>query len=231
MEENKAGNDISAVNQKKGGGCLRLLGFAALAVVVIALIIAGWVKYNVYASPYTPTELSVKEQKVLKSKLALLSDSPLPHIPKAKSESPAPLTPEAYSEVGARREIRLTEKELNGLIGEDPEMARRVAIDLSDSLVSVKLVISVDKEVIIFGGKTLRLNLGVILDYKNNKPVVAIKGISIGGIPLPNAWLGYLKGKDLVDEFGTEEGFWKLFSEGIKDVKVRDGHILISLNE
>jgi hypothetical protein len=231
MEENKAGNDISAEDNKKGGGCLRLLGIAALAAVVIAFIIAGWVKYNVYASPYKPTELSVKEQKVLNTKLAVLRDSPLPHAPDKKHKSSGPLTPEAYSEVGAIREIKLTEKELNGLIGEDPEMARSVAIDLSDNLVSVKLVIPVDKDVIIFGGKTLRLNLGVILDYKNRKPVVAIKGVSIGGIPMPNAWLGYLKEKDLVEEFGTEEGFWKLFSEGIKDIKVREGHILISLNE
>ncbi len=58
-----------------------------------------------------------------------------------------------------------------------------------------------------------------------------IKGISLGGIPLPNAWIGYTKGKNLVEEFGTETGFWKLFAEGVKDIKVKEGQLRIRLQE
>jgi len=57
------------------------------------------------------------------------------------------------------------------------------------------------------------------------------RGVSLGGIPLPNAWLGNLKHKNLVDEFGTEGGFWKLFAEGIEDINVKEGHIRIKLKE
>ena len=70
-----------------------------------------------------------------------------------------------------------------------------------------------------------------MLGYENGRPVVALKGVSLGGIPIPNAWLGNLKNRNLVKEFGSEGGFWKLFSDGVADLKVREGHILIKLKE
>lgn len=182
----------------------------------------------------TLTVLTAKERKVLDSKLVKLEESAKKDlvVPKKKRhERGAPLEPEVYSEEGAKREISLTEKELNALIANNPEVAQCVAINLSDSLISVKLVIPIDEEIPVLGGKTLRLNLGLILSYENERPVVALKGVSIGGIPLPNAWLGNLKNRNLVKEFGDEGGFWKLFSDGVADLKVKKGHILIKLKE
>jgi len=215
-------------------GLLQVMGIVALVIIVTALLTAWWVKYYIYASKFTPTVLTVKEQKVLDSKLAKLevTTNKAPIVPKKKrSDKGSSLEPEAYSEEGAKREVSLTEKELNALVANNPEVAQRVAIDLSDNLVSVKLVVPMDEEIPVLGGKTLRLNLGVILGYENERPVVALKGVSLGGIPLPNAWLGNLKNKNLVKEFGAEGGFWKLFSDGVADLKVQEGHILIKLKE
>jgi hypothetical protein len=65
-----------------------------------------------------------------------------PVVPKQKrQEKQAPLEPEPYSEEGAKREISLTEKELNALISNNSEVAQRVAIDLSENLISVKLIV------------------------------------------------------------------------------------------
>jgi len=150
---------------------------------------------------------------------------------KKRVDKGAALEPEAYSEEGAKREISLTEKELNALIAKDPEVAQCVAIDLSDNLISIKMIVPIDKEVPVLGGKTLRLNLGVMIAFEKERPVVALKGVSLGGIPVPNAWLGNLKNKNLVKEFGDETGFWKLFSDGVADLKVKDGHIQIKLKE
>ena len=93
------------------------------------------------------------------------------------------------------------------------------------------MIVPIDEEIPALGGKTLRLNLGVILSYQHGRPVVVLKGVSLGGIPVPNAWLGNLKNKNLVKEFGAEDGFWKLFSDGVADLKVKEGHILIKLKE
>jgi hypothetical protein len=213
---------------------LQVTGIVVLVIIVTALLTAWWVKHYIYASKFTPTVLTVKERKVLDSKLVKLEESAKKDlvVPKKKRhEREAPLEPEVYSEEGAKREISLTEKELNALIANNPEVAQLVAINLSDSLISVKLVIPIDEEIPVLGGKTLRLNLGLILSYENERPVVALKGVSIGGIPLPNAWLGNLKNRNLVKEFGNEGGFWKLFSDGVADLKVKKGHILIKLKE
>jgi hypothetical protein len=215
-------------------GLLQVMGMVGLAIIVTALLTAWWVKHYLYASKFTPTVLTAKEQEALGSKLAKLEETANknPVLPqKKRKEQGTVLKPEPYSEKGVKREISLTEKELNGLIANNPEVAQRVAIDLSENLVSVKLVVPMGEEIPILGGKTLRLNLGVILRFEDKRPVVALKGVSLGGIPLPNAWLGNLKNRNLVKEFGAEGGFWKLFSDGVADLRVQEGHILIQLKE
>ncbi len=231
---NETSRHSPAGTRKSRFGWIHILGIATAVIFVSALITAWWVKHNIYASQFKPTRLNVKEQKVLESKLARLEASAQKSggqaLPKY-AEPQAALEPERYTEEGAKREINLTEKELNALIANQPEIAQRVAIDLSDNLVSVKLVVPVDDEVLFLGGKTLRLSLGVALSYQAGQPVVALQGVTLGGIPLPNAWLGGVKYKNLVNEFGTEGGFWKLFSDGVEDPQVRDGRIHIRLKE
>ena len=215
-------------------GWLKILKITAVIFIVTVLLTAWWITHNLYASQFIPTELSPKEQKVLDAKLARLDESANIErvIPQKRNDAPrAALKPEPYSEEGVKREISLSEKELNALIANNPEVAQRVAIDLSSNLVSMKLVVPMDEEIPVLGGKTLRLSLGIILGYADDRPIVALKGVSLGGIPLPNAWLGNLKQKNLVDEFSSEGGFWHLFAEGVQNIKVKEGHIQIALEE
>ncbi len=224
----------NARQEKKPSTMVRALKIGGIILLVIIVVVAFWVKNTLYASNFTPTELSLAEQKILENKLARLSSAAGESAFSQDNRSgslPGRLKPEPYSEKDARREISITERELNGLIANDPEIAQMVAIDLSDDMVSVKLVVPVDKEVPVLGGKTLKFHMGLVLAYNESGPVVALKGISLGGIPLPNAWLGYLKDKNLITEFGNEDGFWKLFSEGVRDIQVRDGQIRIMLKE
>jgi hypothetical protein len=211
-------------------------GFRIAALVGIVIVIAAlfWIKHNFYASPFSPTQLSSREQQVLDSKLARLDRSARKERPSEKKDhrdAHGALEPEGYSEEGASREIRLSERELNSLIAGNPEIAERVALDLSGDLLSAKVVLPVDDDILLFGGKTLRLNMGVTLGYEDNQLVVALKGVSLGGVPMPNAWLGNLKNVNLVEEFGDEGGFWHLFSAGVRDIKVSEGHLRITLKE
>jgi hypothetical protein len=215
---------------------LRILGIVAACLGVVALLSAWWVKSNLYASPFAPTKLNEEEQRVLTAKLDHLqrntqSDRKSPPAGPAKTKSEGRLAPEPYTEEAARRQIHITEKELNALIAKDEETARRVSIALSRDMVSVKLVIPVDEDFPVLGGKTLRLNCGVTLRHEAGKPVVALRGVSIGGVPIPNAWLGSIKDVDLVREFGGQGGFWDLFSRGVEDIKVVDGALFVKLKE
>ncbi len=220
-------NETETVGKPPGSRATRVLAIGFLLVCVTALLVAFWVQRNVYASKFTPVALSRQEQQVLETKLARLQK----REPKTQRQPGSPLDPEPYSEEGASREINLTERELNGLLANTREVAERVAIDLSEDLVSVRLVVPVDDEVPVLGGKTLKVHMGLTVRYEGGKPQIALKGVSLGGIPMPNAWLGHLKDVNLLEEFGTEDGFWKIFAEGVGEIQVRQGHLRITLKE
>ncbi len=216
-----------ALTPKRRFGCMQILGVILAAVLLSAIATGVWIKYNVYASAFKTTTLSEKEEAAFAEKLAMLE---------AAGGSSAPpngniAEPEAYSEAGANREIRISEKELNAVIDKNPEWADRVAIDISKDLLSVVLLVPVDPEFPIIGGTTARITAGATLRFENDKPVVIVRGISIGGVPLPSAWMGDLKNKDLVQEFGGQGGFWDGLSRGVEAIKLEDGNLYLKLRE
>jgi hypothetical protein len=110
-------------------------------------------------------------------------------------------------------------------------MAEQAVIDLADNLASAKILLPLDPDFPFIGGKTLKVNAGMELAYANNNPIIKLKGVSVWGVPVPNAWLGNLKNVDLVSEFGGNAGFWQSFAAGVEDIHVEEGHLLIKLKE
>jgi len=211
---------------------LQVAGIACAAVLATALV-AGWiVRSLLYPSAFTPVQLSGAEERALDAKLARLESPRAPRsVAASAAEDRAPLVPEPYNESDAGREIRLSERELNALLAHNTDLATRLAIDLSDDLASAKLLVPVDPDFPMLGGKTLRITAGVELSYAEGRPVVALRGISLMGVPLPNAWLGNLKRIDLVEEFGAGPGFWRAFAAGVEDLRVEEGQLRIRLRE
>lgn len=205
----------------------------------ILISVAGtyWaLKTYFFATTFTPVTLNAKEKKTLQAKLHALGYEPdlSSRINKKESDEIDKmgfLKPEPYSEENAPREIRFTERELNALLAKNTDLAQKLAIDLADNLVSAKLLIPLQEDFPVLGGKTLRFNAGIGMAYQFDKPVIVLKGVSIMGIPIPNAWLGGLKNIDLVSEFGVDPGFWKSFSEGVEEIQVTDGQIHIKLKK
>ena len=215
---------------KKGLGCLSVLGLMLLTV-VISVAVTLWI-INVYLFPkqFEPVELSAQEQQVLERKLESFegldsrSDEPL-------TDAEGKLEPLPYSEEGAERTVSLSERELNGLLANNIDLADKLAIDLSDGLVSARLRIPMDPDFPVFGGRTLKARAGLEVSYAEANPVIVLKGVSVMGVPVPNAWLGGLKNIDLVGHFGQSEGFWQTFASGIDHVQVVDGALQIKLKE
>ncbi len=207
-----------------------------LGTILVTTAFSFWV-FRTYIQPvdFKPVELSAKEQVKLDSKLQQLGVNPRELLPNAKRQdkfdNEGRLVPEKYSEEGATRDIRMTERELNALVASNPDMARRFAIDLSSELASAKLLIPIDPDMPMLGGKTLRVNAGVELGYHDGRPRVMLRGVSVMGVPVPNAWLGNLKNVDLVKEFGSGPGFWNSFAAGVDLVEIKDGELHIKLKE
>ena len=228
------------INQKRKFGWLKLtMMVVSVAVVTSALTMILMMRY-LFPKEFEPVELSIQEENVLKAKINQLQDVKLTQSIEqegnAKSESyqeekSTPLDPERYSEKGAQRTVSFSERELNALIAQNTDLAPKLAVDLSDNLASAKILVPLDPTLPIVGGKTLKVTAGLELRYENQQPVIALKGISLWGVPVPNAWLGGLKNVDLVREYGSQGGFWHLFSEGIEYIRVEEGQLTIKLKE
>lgn len=219
-------NNSDTVTTKQQGLRWPQVVLIVLISIVLTAGISYWVlKTFVFVDEFEPVALSAKEEEVLDVKLEALG---------YKSQDIGAdgfLKPEPYSEKGAKREISFNERELNGLLARNTDLARKLAIDLSDDLVSARVLLPMEDDFPVLGGQTLRVNAGLEVAYRNDKPVIRVKGVSIMGIPVPNAWLGGIKNIDLVNEYGADEGFWKSFSEGIDDIYVSEGQIRIHLRE
>lgn len=204
-------------------------GWRTFGIIVITVAITLGVGYwlvTVYLFPtsFSPVTLSEKDQQRLDEKLRRLGVRP-------SSASNRPLEPEPYSETDASREVFFSEKELNALLANNTDLASKLAIDLSDNLASAKLLIPLDSDFPVMGGKTLKVTAGMELRLANGKPRAVLKGISVWGVPLPNAWLGNLKNIDLMQEFGQAGGFWQAMNEGIETIEVKEGKLRIKLKE
>ena len=221
-------NDHNETGQTKKRGCLRTLGIILVTSIISIVGSILVLNYYIFPSRLEPVELSQREESTLNSKLKQFG---LPTLPSQSAANSPAIEPEAYSEVGASREINFTEKELNAMLAKNTDLADKVAIDLAENLASAKIIIPLDPDFPILGGKTLKVNAGAELSYANGRPTVILKGVKVWGVPIPNAWLGNLKNVDLIKEFGGNEGFWKSFADGVENISVTEGQLKIKLKE
>jgi len=221
----------------------RSSGLKIFLIVIITIVLTAaftfWiVRSYIFPSEFKPVQLSANEEQVLEAKLQRLDSLPSrrtrgsARAEQRKQNSPDDiLEPEAYSEAGANRSINLTERELNGILAKNTDMARKLAIDLSEDLMSAKLLVPVDEDFPFMGGQILKVRAGLELAYRDGQPIVILKGVSIMGVPIPNAWLGGMKNIDLVEYYGEESGFWSAFAGGVDNISIHDGSITLLLKE
>ncbi len=216
--------------------------FSIVLIVILAVVAIGYWLATVYLFPtkFKPVQLNEKEQQRLEQKIERLSGGQAAGTTSSRkvlpsqtspSKTKVPLNPEPYSEEGISREINFTEKELNALLANNTDLANKLAIDLSDNLASAKLLVDLDPEFPILGGKTLKVTAGMELALINNQPRAVLKGVSVWGVPVPNAWLGNMKNTDLLKEFGDAGGFWQAIKDGVEEIEVKEGKLRIQLKE
>ncbi|MCW8973860.1 MAG: arginine N-succinyltransferase [Gammaproteobacteria bacterium] len=225
-EAQKMTTEVQQNAQLKPVSPWKVIGLIILTVVLSVGITLSAVYLAIFPMEFKPVTLNQKEEQVLEQKLQRLD----PTARRSTNDEQATLTPEPYSEEGASREIALTEKELNALLAKNTDLAHRLVIDLSEDLASAKLLVPLDPELPLLGGKTLKLTAGAEVRITEGRPVVILKGVSLWGVPMPNAWLGNNKNIDLIQEYG-DRGFWKAFAEGVEEIEVKEGKLRIKLKE
>jgi hypothetical protein len=231
------------------GGCWKAAAIV-LGIFLVLLIGAGaWYWYYFHASQYRPTELSEPERVELEEKIEVVTGQPVEIPaemgegvliggdplddqaqvpPKFRDVAPGGMTP------GERRTLVFTEREINGFIGHNTELGERLYIDLKPGMIVAKVVWPFEEETPFVGGKTMRLrfSLGAEMNVDGQMAVV-IRDVSVGGISIPNTWMGDLKGKNLVEleAASGQSGFWEAFAAGVSEFEIANDELRVKLNE
>lgn len=181
-----------------------------------------WYQHNFHASPFKPVALTATEEQTLESKLAVLNGQ-------AQGELSVAATDPAKT-------IVLTEKEVNGWLARQEGLADKVKFHMNNDTVGATVLVPVDEEVPVIGGQTLRFKVifNSKLDAASKHLNFSLADVSVGGISLPNAWLGDIKGLNLLANNGpgtADAEVLQRIAAGIKDFKIRNGELRMVLND
>ena len=215
--------------QPKGFSVMQTLGVVAIAMLVTAVGTIFAIKSLLFSPPFDPVTLSTQEEQQLSTKLSIFEGFGENVENHSTTPTTTTLAPEKYSEDDASRKVAFTEREINAMVAKNTDLADKLAIDLAQDMISIKLLIPLDPDFPMLGGKTFKVKAGAELAYKEGRPVVKLKGVSLMGVPMPNSWLGGLKNIDLVKEYGADKGFWKSFSDGVESIGVEEGALQVQL--
>ena len=218
-------------------GCGSLLALLFLIVATVAITI-WWIQ-----RPIKPVVLSDKERAAVQAKLRYLEDvdsatssakrprgsedksgqAPAP-AGKADQAADRPYTP-------GSKELRLTEREINGLLNANTDLGNSVRLEFGTDAVNAYLAIPIPKDFPIAGGKMFRAR-GRFKLYLGDEgtPFAILEDVTVFGLSLPKAWLGGKKGENLLcDALGQRKGSQIL--KGIKSLRIEPGALVLKVED
>ncbi len=194
-------------------------GLIIITAIITALLTLLVARVWLFTPEVTHVVLEPRETEVLNRKLQVLE--------KASEDD---LSAGRYREHPEDRVIHLTEREINAIISRSPDLAGKVAIHLSENIISASILATFPEDFPVVSGRTARVETGLRIGHTGSRPSLIIEGVSFMGVPLPSAWLGGLKGRDLFSPESQDGSIGQLF-KGVKDLRVEDGRIRIELAE
>ncbi|MDB4506930.1 hypothetical protein N9055_01795 [Akkermansiaceae bacterium] len=124
--------------------------------------------------------------------------------------------------------IVLTQREVNGLINAHTTFGKDLKIELAKGTLHARINTTLDQNVPVLGGKTVKARARFLVDANELNPSVILDDLTVYGVSVPNAWLGELKGQNLLASLSGSVGD-NAFSRGIEDIKIENGLIDIQL--
>jgi hypothetical protein len=191
---------------------------------------AVWYQYNFHASPFKPVALSAVEQQTLDTKMAVLGGKTQEIGKIQELQPPAPSDP--------AKTIVLNEREINSWLKEQG-WGENIQFHIKKDGFAATVLTPVEEDTPLLGsffaGHTVRVQVAfnTKLDA-NHHLALSLADVNVGGISMPNAWMGNIKGLNLLaqtDPSGEEFPLAKGFAAGIKDFQVRDGELRMVLND
>ena len=224
-------------NVKSGLSTKKIILIILGAVLLTAGLAVGgtvwWIKHNFDPSPMKPVVLSEKEQLAFDSKLTAFVDPPNsalpPAIPSVPAEAPVPPKP---AEPGAEnRTLIITEREVNAYLAKQ-NLGEHVTVYFGEGQLAAGIIVSAPPDFPLLAGQKVRVRLTLGTGFSpQQKLSFVMEDLSVGGISLPNAWLGDLKGVDLIAKNLEKDPAIQRFLAGIQELDIHPGSLRVVLNK
>lgn len=222
--------------------------------VLVVLGVAGVMTYNYYFhAQIRPTVLSEQEREVLNTKIETIESAGASAMAAPETAMLAEddgylvemnqvrlLPPEEQEAIlreqeRDRRTLVLTEKEINGMLNYNTDLGERLKFEFKPGYIDINYVQPIDDDVMMVGGKTLRLSVDFSLKkMPGGKLELTVRDVNVAGVPLPTAWLdmvGIPKGQNLVEAWEDEYPWFEQFMAGIEYIDVSSGVVSLRLAE
>ncbi|MEM1295559.1 MAG: hypothetical protein AAGH89_09355 [Verrucomicrobiota bacterium] len=215
--------------------------------VLVVLMATGYLAYRYYFQAHiAATNLTPQEQLLLEAKMEALeeagsgaegSEQPgflvetnqVTLIQPEGTNAPAPPDP------SDPRTLRLTEREINGMLNHNSNLGERVKVFFKPGYIDIQYIQPVDEQVALVGGKSLRLSLDLALQKSPGGSMdLTIRDVNIAGVPMPTAWLelvGIPKGENLLAGLESEYEFFRQIVAGIEVLDISSGELRVRLAE
>jgi hypothetical protein len=177
------------------------------------------VRHNFYADPIAPVSLSVAEQETLKGKLAILTEPPA---------APRQPTPDEQ-----HRTLLISQKEINAYLA-SRDLGEIVEVALGQDRLTATMIVPVPKDagLPLISGTTVRVTVAMEAKMDPDKKFsVKLNDVRVGGISMPNAWLGQIKGANLIAENVEHDPALQQFLAGIQELEIRPEGVRVLLSE
>ena len=220
-------------------GCGTILALCLLVVLTVVITV-WWIQ-----RPIKPVVLSSREKAAVEEKLRHVGGEPAPaqattptpnrssgtdlvELPGVAIPSPEALQPPGRYTPGAKV-IKLTEHEINGLLNANTDLGKSVRLEFDQDAINAYVVVPIPQDFPVAGGKMFRARGRFRVSVGNGgAPYAILDDVSVFGLSLPKAWLGGLKGQNLLSEAaGQRNG--KPILQGIKSLRVEPGALVLEV--
>jgi hypothetical protein len=235
-------------------GCGAFLLLVVVIVATVAITI-WWLQ-----RPITPVVLSPQEKTAVETKLQRISGDrgsstssarlpqgserrqaiPLPsdqgatidrsHSTTVHESTPLPEPDRPY--VPGGKVLRLTEREVNGLLNENTDLGNSVHIEFGRDAINAYVVVPIPKDFPVGGGKNFRARARFALSLtKDGEPYAILEDVTVYGLSLPKAWLGGLKGQNLLADAAGHRKNGGPVLQGVKSLRVEPGALVLEVED
>jgi len=206
-------------------GCGGLI--ALLLVAILSVVLTIWWMNR----PIKPVVLSEKEKQTVEQKLSYLEATPTGklRVENLSEDKPKPEPDRLY--LAGSKELRLTEREINGLLNENTDLGKSVRLEFGRDAINAYVATPIPDDVPVMGGKMFRARGRFKLSIGNGgKPYAILEDVTVFGLSLPKDWLGGIKGENLLSDAVRSSNGTPAF-RGVKSLRIEPGAIVIKVED